>query len=778
MMRRPGPIQRNGRAPALRAAIALGAGIWAGAWSTSGQGLAAAAGLLCGIAALGSRSPGRRVFSFLFFLSAGMTAGRLRIGVPAAAAARAFLDLDRSQPAEWTGRIEGFWTAAGEGRFTTVRIAGVRQNGRVVALSTPAKLWMSGTSAIPAQRGDEFRTAATMTVPDIPASTRDLSTPFSEYSLSVKSALLMQRTRRTALSWISLPDEWLAGRLEESNLSDEVREPVSALLLGRWSSLDAGLAEDFRRGGMLHLLAISGLQIALIAGFLFFALGATPISRRTRDLVVLAATVGYAAAIGGRLPVVRSALTIGIILASRVIERPIAPLQAIGLSALIVLAIDPSDLWRAGFFITYGAAIGIAVFAPRIALGLRGIPSSVRLPIAVALAAQAALAPLVLWRFNLVSALSWLAAPLAVPIAGVLFASGGAILVALALGLSAAGPAAIFLFLERVLRWLARLTGKGTFLAATPPLAAVVALFAFLFLASRSSRLLRAAGIGGYLVLLGFLAIRVPANRRACDFSVEGLDVGQGDAFLLRSGGSAFLIDGGGRFDSADEEFGRTRLIPKLLDRGVLRLDGVMLSHPHPDHALGLFAALREMPVSALYLGDGRDSGGFWARLEAEARLRSIPVRRLRTGDRVGWGGGRFEILRSGGRVFKVDPINNESIVAVFEKAGRRVVFTGDSGAPAEQELLQGAASLPRVDLLKIGHHGSRSSSTPEFLGALGPREALLSCGRNNRFGHPSEQTMATLARLRIPVFRTDLRSDVGFDVTRDHLFLFERGIR
>jgi competence protein ComEC len=772
------PLDRSGSAPAFWAAVSFGSGIWLGAWSGSGELMAAALAVLCGGAILKSSAPRSGALGLLLFAAAGFSAGRFRIAIPAGEATRALNTIDRSRPAEWSGRIDGFWTETESGRFTTVRLDRCRQGRMEAPFQAPARLWVAGTAPLNARRGDRFRLTAAISPPDLSASSRDLAQPFTEYALAAKSALQLRDVRRSPLSWVSGPNEWLAQRLFQSPLPKEtVQEPVAALLLGRTAALDRGLTSEFRRGGVLHVLTISGLHVALIAGFLFIVIGEMSGSRQIRDLIVLAALVAFAIAIGGRIPVVRASLTIAVLLVSRLLEKPIAPLQAIGLSAIAVLAIDPSDLWRAGFFITYGAAAGIALLGPLLNRAMRWLPAGVRWPLAISLAAQAVVAPLVLWRFNLVTALSWLAAPLVVPIAAALLLMGAFILLAVALHLPVMPAASGFLASEWVLRRIAAFTAKGTFLAATPPLAAFVAFGILLFFAARSRKALQAAGIAGYVLLFGFLVLRAPADPSGCDFSVEGLDVGQGDALLLRSGRSAFLIDGGGPFDPSDEDFGRTRLIPKLLDRGIVRLDGVLLSHPHPDHALGLFAVVRELPVGVLYLGEGRDDRDFCARLEQAARSRSVPVRRLRAGDVVAWGGGRFRVLRSGGRPFKLDPINNESVIAVFEKGTRSVLFTGDAGAPAEGDLLRGPGVLRRVDLLKIGHHGSRTSSTPAFLEALAPRAALLSCGRNNRFGHPALQTLANLSRLRIPVFRTDLRSDVGFALTRDHLFLFERGV-
>jgi beta-lactamase superfamily II metal-dependent hydrolase len=187
-------------------------------------------------------------------------------------------------------------------------------------------------------------------------------------------------------------------------------------------------------------------------------------------------------------------------------------------------------------------------------------------------------------------------------------------------------------------------------------------------------------------------------------------------------------------------------------------------------------AVLREIPTGVFVHGDGDDDGGWFALLDATARSANRPVRVVRTGESLAWAGGRFEVLRSGGRRFKKDPINNASVVLLYVRGERRVLLTGDAGMPAEEEILSRIGTPTRVDVLKVGHHGSRTSSGPDFVSAFAPRAALLSCGRRNRFHHPSPETLSTLSRLGVPVFRTDLRSDVGILLTPEHLFVRQRG--
>ncbi|HEY6147673.1 MAG TPA: MBL fold metallo-hydrolase, partial [Thermoanaerobaculia bacterium] len=321
---------------------------------------------------------------------------------------------------------------------------------------------------------------------------------------------------------------------------------------------------------------------------------------------------------------------------------------------------------------------------------------------------------------------------------------------------------------SRLLEWMAERAAGVAFLRPTPPLALVVAVMALLaggvVASGRARGRPRAVLFAGAAALFAFLALRAGPRGPARGFSLEALDVGQGDALLLRWRDRAVLVDGGGPFDREARDFGRTHVLPKLLDRGVTDLDAVLLTHPHPDHALGLFTILDELPVGALWRSAGDDEGDFQKDLGAAASRRGVPVRVLSAGAAVRWRDARFAVLHAGGPLRKKDGINNQSVVARFERDGRSALLTGDAGAAAEAEILRTPA-LARSDVLKVGHHGSRGSTTPEFLEAVSPRAALVSCGRENRFGHPAPETLANLAARGIRVFRTDLDSDVGFEL-------------
>ena len=733
------PILEEGPAPAAPAALCLVAGIFAGAWSVSGLVgacilLAVSGSVLLGRARRRRGSfPTRLAFAALW-LAAGFAAGRARIATPAAQARAAFLGgAGTGASADVVeGVLADFWSGEPPRARTTLRARRFVAAGAWVPFPAEVVVFVSGESPVlpVADRGDRVRLTGRLEPEDLPPSERDLPLPWPRYRLSVKSARLIQREGLTPVSALTLPNRFLFRALTRAHGAEAeasgVRGPLAALLLGRTSELDRGLVARFRRGGLYHLLVVSGLHVLMAVGLLAWVLTAARIDGKRRDLALLAGVVLIVLVGGANPPAVRAGLVIAIFLVSRLLERPITGAQAAGLSACILFLALPEQVFSIGAVLTFAAVLGIASFARPIGAALPSRPRWLFSGLAAALAAECATAPILLWRFNLVAAGAWLTSPLAIPLSAAMIGVGALVLLLDALGIPADIPGAVFAFGVRALEFMAERAAGIAFLRPTPPLVPVLLVVALLVLAGRTTgrrRAWAAAAAGG---VFGALALRAGPAGPAQGFSIEALDVGQGDAILLRWKRRAILVDGGGSFDVVSTDFGRTHLVPKLLDRGVTRLDAVLLTHPHPDHALGLFGVLEELPVPLFVRSCGDDEAGFHARLDALAAARGVAIRPLVDGDVLEFGDARLSVLHSGGRRRKADAVNNQSVVALFERGGKSALLTGDAGAPTETDLLEAGALFP-VDVLKVGHHGSRTSTSAALVAALSPRVALLS---------------------------------------------------
>ncbi len=781
-----GPVAKGGEAPALAAAIALVAGIWLGAWSVTGMAqalaLTAAVPLLLYTAIRRGHRAMVRLSLLLFWLAAGFLSGLLRAARPAETSRRAAWALPSA--AERVDRVEGrlvdFWSGAPPRVRSRLRAERLWSAGAWHPFSADVFLFVSGETQVEsvADRGDRVVLVGRLRAEDLPPSERDISLPWPTYRFSAKSALAIERRERTLLSILHLPNRWLHRSIPagDAKFDRDVRGPLSALLLGRTSDLDRGMVARYRRGGLYHLLVVSGLHVALAAGLVLALLRWLAVGGKRRDGVLLASVLLFVVVAGGNPPAVRAGIVVTIFLATRLLERPISAPQAIGLSALVLFLAAPVQIFSVGTILTFAAVLGISFLAQRIRVWLPAKPEWLFSGLSTAFAAEIATAPILFWRFNLVAAGAWLTAPLSIPLAGGLIALGALLLAAFGAGLDPSPLVSLFALGSRVLEFCAERAASMAYLRPTPPLAAILVIIALILVAAAAPRRGgQLAAIAAGLLFL-FLAFRSGPRGPEQGFSLEALDIGQGDALLLRWDRHAVLVDGGGPFDLDARDFGRTRLLPKLLDRGVTRLDAAILTHPHPDHALGLFAILEELPVRRLWRSTGEDEGDLYRRLGEVARQKGVPVTALGAGCVVRWPDASLAILHSGGRRWKMDATNNQSVVALFERHGRRALLTGDAGAATEAALLQ-AGRVPRADVLKVGHHGSRGSTTPDFVAAVAPKAALLSCGRENRFGHPAPETLQTLRAFRVPVFRTDVSSDVRLDLLPGRTRLSWRGL-
>jgi competence protein ComEC len=715
----------------------------------------------------------------------GFAEGRISIAREDQAAQEAFAALPAT--AARMDRLEGvltdFWSDAAPRARGRLRAERLQVSGEWRPFPAEVFLFVSGAFSPErvADQGDRVRLVGHLRREDLPASSRDIALPFRRYRLSVKSALLIRRVGRTASSGLSFPNRFLHGRLPPpgsrgENFDRNVRGPLDALLLGRTSQLDRGMVARYRRGGLYHLLVVSGLHVGLAAGLVLGGLRLARVGGKRRDAVLLFSVFLFVLVGGANPPAVRAGLVVAVFLAARLLERPIPAVQALGLSALILFLADPRQIYSIGTVLTFAAVGGIALLTEPIRRRLPARPDWLFGGISTSLAAQCATSAVVFWRFNVVAMGAWVTAPLAIPLSAALIALGTLLLFLFAAGLPAGAPATVFGLGSRLLELVADRAGGMAFLRTTPPLAGVLAVGVLTLAAARGPRRLR--GPAGVLaaLLFAWLALRPAPKGPERGFSVEALDVGQGDSILVRWAGQALLVDGGGPFDLEAADFGRTRLLPKLLDRGVTRLDGVIATHPHPDHVLGLLAVVEELPVAKLWLSAGVDESSLFARLRVAAKDAGVPVEVLPAGRLVAWSDARLTVLHSGGLPRKIDPVNNQSLVAVFERGGRRALLTGDAGASTEEGLLEGERKLA-ADLLKVAHHGSRTSTRPRFVAAVRPRLAILSCGRENRFGHPAPETLRTLASLHVPVFRTDRLCDVRVELAPEATRLAWRGL-
>ena len=574
------------------------------------------------------------------------------------------------------------------------------------------------------------------------------------------------------------------GRWVRSRLADaDAAALVGALAAGLRSELGPEWEERFARSGLAHVLSVSGLHVAALALVLAALLGGLLRSipalvqridaRRPAALAALPLVWGYVVFTGEQPPAVRSALMLGAVLVGRALRRPADALNALALAAGVLLVADPASVRDLSLQLSFTAVLALVLLAPR----LRGwIPvprpdpretrrwrrtverarEAVLGVCAASVAVTLASVPLVATAFHRVSLAGWAVNVVALPVATVLTLACAGTAAAFCLSPAlAATPLAVASWSARALLLLVR-AGAGVPFGVLPspsfPWPAAVAFGTGLLGVALG---VRRAG------WLAAVAMAVVLARPLLDprpmLAVTALPVGHGDALLVSSGGEHLLVDGGGVPDGIDP--GARIVLPYLRERGIRRLSAVALSHPHPDHALGLVTVLREVPADRLWLPAGIEHGPLVeAVLSAAGPAR---VEWLSAGERRALGAASVRVLSPPRAWTGQRTVNDQSLVLHVSAGGRSILLPGDAGTLAEAELPPLASTV-----VKVPHHGSRTSSSLRLISASQAWVALFSDGRGNRFGLPAPEVVERWRASGARVLRTDL--DGAVRVTLD----------
>lgn len=576
--------------------------------------------------------------------------------------------------------------------------------------------------------------------------------PPGRWSLRVKAApfLEVRGTPPPPLVWVAelrrrLDRAWAPGPAASF---DPATSLARALVLGDAQALPRPWQAALRRTGLAHLIAVSGFNVALVAGAALLASAALP-----RPLALangVAAASGYLALVGPEPSLVRATAMAGAAAAALLLRRAPTPLHALAWVAGGMALLEPGVVDRIGFRLSVAATGGLLALAPRLLAAFPERPRALSQALAVSLGAQIGATPFAVEAFGRLP----LAAPLLnlalVPAAAVGLVAGllaGAFEVAgLPAGARLLRPALALAALP--FEALARLPPSPLWSLAVPAnLVAGLALAAALWGAIACRRFRE--GLLFVLLLVGWSAHGSPG---ASELELAMLDVGQGEALLLRGGGASLLIDGGG---ARGRDLAALVLAPALERRGVRRLDAVVLSHGDLDHCGGLLDLVGWIAIDAIWQPEGLAPNPC-----VEQLARAAPVTRLRAGDQLEIGGFAIEALHP--PAGRVGAGNSVSLVLAARAGGRRLLLTGDLDGAGERQIVARLDRRDRYDLLKVAHHGSGSSTQSELLDRIRPRLALISAGPGNAYGHPSAATLERLAARGIPTLRTQRDGEIS----------------
>ena len=627
-------------------------------------------------------------------------------------------------------------------------------------------------------------------------------------------------------SWRSRIRNSILQHIHQSGLwSGQDAAIFASMIIGDDSLLLRNVREEFQQTGVYHLLVVSGMNVALLAFATFWLARRLRIPEWPASIFTIALSFFYAYIAGMGVSITRAVLMLSLFLVARLLYRDRSGLNATGFAALVVLTLSPSALFDAGFQLTFLALVAITGISlpilqrtsapyrsalqhldstgydlslePKLAqfrLDLRLIAERLRHFIG-ARAARAVVTGIVaaslgIFDLLLVSAITQavLVLPmrayfhraaiiglpaniLVLPLAGLMLNSGVAAIALSYISLPFAGLAAkvAAASLHWTLACLHTLSGFHLAQWRVPDPAAALAVLAIAgillaIFAVRKPRAIAAAGLAALFVSSGIAAVyqSAPHVERG-KLEITAIDVGQGDSLLVISPeGRTMLIDGGGSLGPVHSEFdfGEDVVAPYLWSRGLEHLDVVALTHAHGDHMGGLPRIIEDFRPSELWVGINPEKTALLHLYEV-AGENHVTIRKHVAGEELAWGGTRIRVL-SPPADWQPKPghTNDDSLGLLIGYGDTRALLAGDLQKAMERFV---ASESPRADLLKVDHHGSATSTTPELLAAVQPRFAVISAGYGNSFGHPRQVVLDRLEAAHVRTYRTDLQGAVTF---------------
>lgn len=547
---------------------------------------------------------------------------------------------------------------------------------------------------------------------------------------------------------------------------------MRGLLLGDRGDIERDVLDDFRASGIMHILAVSGLHAGIIVSMVLI-----PLERLRfgiRGVLAIAAVWIFAGMTGFAPPVQRAAMMSSLFVVGRIVQRGNTTINALAVAGTMILITDPFALFSLSFQLSFGAVFGILLFQERIKRSMlnlfpkrwrKGAVASTVSLLALTASAQVCTVPLTLPLFGEFSLVGFAVNLVAVPLVFVVVCCGmlAAILASLwpwiasMLAHTAAGCLDVILLVSE---WSAEQPWAVLRVETLPWWFILVYALSIIWLAHREGRLRQKLALLGLCLLAVILVastIKEPVKSRA---RVTFLDVGQGDATLAQLPGDVnILIDTGP--SSPTSNSGTTVIVPYLRRLGIDTIDVMILTHPDNDHIGGATAVLEGVAVKEVLI-----TCAWPERDEAQDLLRAIRAERAllrdaREGDVLALGGAARLYVLSPADSIVCEAGNHTSIVAMLQYGRTRWLFTGDADVAAERRMLQRYDTLMHADVLKVGHHGSTTSTAEEFLRAVRPQHAVICAGRLNHFKHPKFEVLQRLWSVGSRVHRTDIEGAV-----------------
>jgi len=599
------------------------------------------------------------------------------------------------------------------------------------------------------------------------------------------SEIHVEEGERGWLAFFRQAQLFSAQKLDELYTTHETAGYMKSLLLGLQQEVTPELQNLYANLGTLHVLAISGLHVTIVSIAFLWLVEKFGVNRRTGVWVTMGLIGAYVLWVGASASAIRAGIMGGVGLWFQLSRERMHARDIWALALIVMTLYDPYQLWQIGFQLSFIVTLGLLEWMPLLMMLPYPRTRWLRSSIAVAIASQLASFPFVVYWFHLSNPLSLLINLLAVPVLSLVVLPLG--YAALALG--SIHPALAFLAVrinEYFLMWIHKCFiwldhWQPPFRHWPHPdwwwlLWYGIFLLAISYLWKLGYHRLRDLGVYFICLLLLLGLARQPFKGNE-EVIITFLDVGQGDSIVVEIGKkTVYLIDGGGTLRFSEQETWRKRrdpyevgkdtLLPYLRSRGIEHIDRLIMTHGDADHVGGIPAIIPYFSFGAAIINHDVPEG-VQANIVHELQRRHVPILSGKPGDH--WEdapGVQWTWLHPD----KEDGFagNDASVVLLLSAYGKKILFTGDLEQDGENMLLQ--KGLPTVDILKVAHHGSNTSTSAHFVQTIKPKMAMISVGEKNRYGHPAEEVLQRLADVH--VYRTDQHGAIIVHIRPDKMIL------
>ena len=551
------------------------------------------------------------------------------------------------------------------------------------------------------------------------------------------------------------------------------------LLIGDTDEIDEETKEDFRNSNLTHMLAVSGLHVSYVLLAVNYIITKVKIHKKLSKIIVMLLILFFILVTGATPSVLRAGtMTIYLILGG-IFYRRISVFSSLNLSLLVIIIMNPYCLFDVGLQLSYAGTIGIVYLYPIIKEKIYNKANS----ILITISANIVIIPIMLYNFNTISLTFFISNLLAGPIIGIIIILGFSIIIISLIFFPIANIFSkilnllIILFLNTA-KACANLPFSKIFII-TPTLKFIFLYYCLLVFIIIKERIqirisikLKNKVIAILIILVIINPIKYFSNIKQSNLKIYFVDVGQGDSTcIVTPKNKVILIDGGGNSKDENYDIGKQTLLPYLLDKKINKIDYCIVSHFDSDHCGGLMYILKNLKVKNIIIGKQYEEYENYKEFIKIAKDKKINIRVVEAGEKITIEKNLYiDVLWPINREKMViqNAINNNSLVFKLRYINFSMLFTGDIEEIAEKEILdkyKENTEFLKSTILKVAHHGSKTSSTKEFINIVKPKYAVIGVGKDNKFGHPSNVTIENLKTINTEIYRTDEMGEISINV-------------